>query len=93
MTNSSNDSARRWTTKLANRWRAFHCNSSGTPGDWQRIFDRQIELINNDVARARLDGRLGALPELPGEQPRRRLFGHQRRHRPLCRARDPEALG
>lgn len=58
MTNSSNDAAAPMNTETGEPVPGFPLKFTWYTGDWQKIFDRQTELIKSDVERARLDGRL-----------------------------------
>ena len=58
MTNSRKDAATKPKTKTDEPVPGFPLKFTWHTGDWQKIFDRQTELIKKDVERARLDGRL-----------------------------------
>jgi hypothetical protein len=58
MTGSSKAAATKPKTKTGEPVDGFPLKFTWYTGDWKLIFDEQIKLIKNDVARARLDGRL-----------------------------------
>ena len=58
MTNSRKDAATKPKTKTDEAVPGFPLKFTWHTGAWQKIFDRQTELIKKDVERARLDGRL-----------------------------------
>jgi hypothetical protein len=58
MTSSSNEAAAAMETETGEPVDGFPLKFKWYKGVWQKIFDKQIELLKNDVARAQLDGRL-----------------------------------